>query len=87
MEDFETLSALTAGSDAIWQSSTFAVVKEMIAGVLDELPRAPNAQPREANIVMYTLERRTQSPGALILKQAFRQRIRMLAEMQPPKVG
>lgn len=87
VEDSETLSALTAASDAIWQSSTFAVTEEMIAGVLDELPRDPNVQPREARIVMYTLERRTQSPGALMLKQAFRQRIRVLAEMQRPKVG
>jgi DNA-binding transcriptional LysR family regulator len=81
VEDFETLSAMTASSDAIWQSSTFAVVDEMRAGLLDELPRASNAQPREARIVMYALERRTQSPAAQTLKQTFRQRIRLLAEM------
>jgi hypothetical protein len=31
---------------------------------------------------MYALERRTQSPAARALKQAFRQRIRRLTEMQ-----
>ena len=81
MEDFETLSAMTAGSDAIWQTSTFAVIDEMRAGLLDELPRASNAQPREARIVMYFMERRTQSPAARTLKQAFRQRLRLLAEL------
>ena len=80
IEDFGTLAAITASSDAIWQSSSFAVSNEIKAGILEEIPRPRSNQPTQARIVMYTLERRTQSPGAKLLKQAFRQRIRELAE-------
>ncbi|WP_165912350.1 LysR family transcriptional regulator [Novosphingobium sp. PhB165] len=82
VEDFETLLAVTSTSDAIWQSSTYAMAEEIKSGLLEELPRDHDAQPREARIVMYALGRRSQSPAALALKQAFRQRIRHLSEMR-----
>lgn len=81
IEDYGVLMAVTTGSDAIWHSSTFTVTNEISAGIVDEIPRAQNAFPREARVMLYSLERRTQSPGAKLLKQAFRQRIRELVEM------
>jgi DNA-binding transcriptional LysR family regulator len=82
IEDFGTLAAITAASDAIWFSSTYAVIEELRAGRLRELPRAEDAETRGVDVIMYSLERRSQSPWARALKQALRRRIRALAAPQ-----
>ncbi len=71
VEDFDTLAAITAASDAIWICSPYAVKGELAAGTLRELPRL-EAGPRGMQIVMYSLDRRSQSPAVLGLKKLFR---------------
>ncbi len=82
IEDFGTLAAITAASDAIWFSSTYAVIDELRAGRLCELPRPDDAETRGVDVIMYSLERRSQSPWARALKQALRQRIAALAKQR-----
>lgn len=79
IEDFGTLARLTAETDAIWESSTYAVADELRSGTLCELPRAKDAPQRELPMIMYSLERRTRSIFAKSLIQVLRQRIKSLA--------
>lgn len=83
IEDFGSLAAITAASDAIWFSSIYAVTEELKAGRLRELPRPPEVDQRQVRIVMYTLERRSQSPWARALKQQIRIAIKTLARADP----
>lgn len=77
IEDFGALAAITAATDAIWFSSPYSAGEELRAGILCQLPGgAPDATVR---VVMCSLERRSQSPWALSLKQLLRQQIMMLA--------
>ncbi len=82
VEDFGSLAAITAASDAIWFASTYAVVDELKAGKLRELPRPDAGGPDGVDVIMYSMERRSQSPGARSIKQALRQRIKALAKAQ-----
>lgn len=80
IEDFGALAALTASTDAIWISSTFALSTETLATALVELPvdHAPGRS--EYRIMMYSLDRRSQSPAALLLKDRMTKLIRILGE-------
>lgn len=80
IEDFGSLAAITAASDAIWFTSPYAVAEELKAGRMHELPRMADAPRHEARMLMYTLERRSQSPWTRALKQLLRQQIKALAE-------
>jgi DNA-binding transcriptional LysR family regulator len=80
IEDFGTLAALTANTDAIWISSAYAVSTEMSNEELAELPVDHAPGRREYRIMMYSLDRRTQSPAALLLKDHLTKLIRVLAE-------
>lgn len=71
VEDFGTLAAVTAESNAIWVCSPFAVRTELAAGVLRELRLADGAAP-DMRIVMYSLDRRSQSPAARMFRDLFR---------------
>jgi DNA-binding transcriptional LysR family regulator len=71
VEDFETMAILTASTDAIWICSPFAVRSELLNGTLQELPR-PGGEASDMRIVMYSLDRRSQSPAARALKDLFR---------------
>jgi DNA-binding transcriptional LysR family regulator len=78
LEDYGALVRLTETSDAIWLSSTFAVAEELAAGRLAELPwPAEEAGPR-FRMMLYSLDRRSLSPAAQRLREAFRGRIRAL---------
>jgi DNA-binding transcriptional LysR family regulator len=79
IEDFGALAAITATSDAIWFSSTYAVAEELRTGQLRELPHAKDAS-HNVRIMMYSLERRSQSPWTRSLKTMLRHHIRMLAK-------
>jgi len=78
IEDFGALGKIAATSDAIWFSSSFTIPGELKAGVLCELPRADSDRPWDVGIVMYTLDRRSQSPWALSLKHSLRRHLRTL---------
>lgn len=83
IEDFETLATVTASSDAIWFSSTYAVVDEVRTGRLRELPHPGHGEPHSVRVLMYSLERRSPSPWALSLKQLLRHQIAALAKSNP----
>ncbi|MCE7795293.1 LysR family transcriptional regulator [Sphingobium sufflavum] len=77
IEDFGSLAAITAASDAIWFSSPYSAGEALRAGVLHQLPDgAPDAAVR---VVMCSLERRSPSPWARSLKALLRQEIQRLA--------
>ena len=78
VEDFAAIAELTAASDAIWQSSTFAVASELQRGTLCALQRTEDASPQDMRMMMYSLDRRTQSAFAKSLFQVLRQGIRAL---------
>jgi len=80
IEDFASLSAITQATDAVWATSAYSVAPELAAGVLRQLPWPAGAPASAFAVMMYSLDRRAQSPAALELKQAFRQRIRGLEE-------
>jgi DNA-binding transcriptional LysR family regulator len=80
IEDFGALATITAASDAIWFSSTYAAREELRARRLCELPPPGHDYPREVRVSMYSLERRSQSPWARMLKQLFRAEIKTLAK-------
>ncbi len=70
VEDFGTLAKVTAATDAIWICSPFAVMGELSAGRLGELRISSEIQ--EMRIVMYSLDRRSQSPAARAMRELFR---------------
>ncbi|WP_324699375.1 LysR family transcriptional regulator [Novosphingobium sp. RL4] len=78
VEDYGTLIALTASTDAIWIASRYAVMDEVASGRLCELQAKDNTKRQQFRMVMYSLERRSQSPGALLFEQVFRHEIRTL---------
>ena len=80
IEDFGSLAAVTAASDAIWFTSPYAATAELDAGRLCELPRAEHAPHAQVRILIYTLERRSQSPWTRSLKQLLRQQIKILSD-------
>jgi DNA-binding transcriptional LysR family regulator len=80
IEDYGALATITAATEAIWFSSSYAVTEELKTGALCELPRPDGAPRQDVRIVMYTLARRSQSALAKSFKQAFRHRIRALAQ-------
>ncbi len=79
VEDFEALAQLTAATDAIWQSSAYAIATKLAAGLLCDLPRMTQSEPTVLRIVHYSLDRRTQSQAAIALMHIFREAIRKLA--------
>lgn len=78
VEDFDALVRITASTDAIWHASAFAVAEEIAQGRLAELPPSRDSGPREFRMMMYALERRTQSASAKSYAQLFRSCIRTL---------
>ena len=80
IEDFGTLVALAKTTDAIWVSSAYAVAGELAANVLHALDRLKPDAPQNFRMVIYSLDRRSQSPGMQRLKQAFRKQIQGLGE-------
>lgn len=78
VEDFGALVRLTASTDAIWHASAHAVAEEIAQGILAELPPSDDGGPRDFRMMMYALERRTQSTSAKSFAQLFRNRIRTL---------
>lgn len=78
IEDYNTLVSLTKTTDAIWVSSAYSVTRDLESKMLFALDLLNGSAPENFRMVMYSLDRRSQSPGMLRLKQALRQRIRDL---------
>jgi len=86
VEDFDTLAVMTASTDAIWICSSFAVKNELADGTLQELHR-PHVVSPEMRIMMYSLDRRTQSPAAHALRDIFRGQIHQLRKGRGESTG
>lgn len=80
IEDYGVASRMTAMTDAIWLSSTYAAAAEIESGLLQELPAARGRKSLRFKIMMYSLQRRSLSPAARLLKERFQERIARLAE-------
>lgn len=78
VEDYGTLVALTKTTNAIWVSSAYSVAQDLEAKLLHTLDRLRTGPPQTFRMVIYSLDRRSQSPGMQGLKQVFRQRIQEL---------
>ena len=79
LDDYGALTQITETSDAIWLSSAFAVIDRILDGRLSVLPIVENARLPEFRMLMYSLERRSLSPGALALRDQCRAQIRSLS--------
>lgn len=80
VEDYGTLVTLTKTTDAIWVTSAYSVARDLEARELHTLDQIGTRIPQSFRMVIYSLDRRSQSPGMLRLKQAFRQQINGLSE-------
>ena len=78
VEDFRVLASLVAATDAIWLTSSFAAADELASGVFRQLPFPELLEPQSFELSIYSLVRRSQSPAALQMIQAFRHRIKEL---------
>ena len=83
IEDYGVASRITANTEAIWLSSTYAAVAEIQAGLLREIPVPRGQRPLRFRLMLYSLDRRSLSPAALMLRGLFQERIAMLAAGTP----
>jgi DNA-binding transcriptional LysR family regulator len=82
IEDYGALAAITASTDAIWFSSSHAVRDALQAGTLCALPEPADLAPREVRVVIYTLNRRSQSPLMRSFKDSLRRHARALGRLR-----
>lgn len=75
IEDFDALVHLTASTDAIWHVSAYAVMEEIARGMVCAIPWPKTDEASAFRMVMYSLDRRTQSSAARSFAQFFRSRI------------
>jgi DNA-binding transcriptional LysR family regulator len=73
IEDYGVASRITEFTDAIWLSSTFAAMFEIRAGRLAEIAPPKGQKPFRFKMMMYSLNRRSLSPAAVLLKEMFQQ--------------
>jgi hypothetical protein len=79
IEDYGAASRITEFTDAIWLSSIFAAMFEIRAGRLQEIAPPKGQKPFRFKMMMYSLNRRSLSPAALMLKQMVQQQFKELA--------
>jgi DNA-binding transcriptional LysR family regulator len=75
IEEFYALSRITATTDAMWLTSAHAINEELSDGSLVELLRVAE----QIEVVLYMLRRRTRSPLAQSIIEAFRHHIALLS--------
>jgi DNA-binding transcriptional LysR family regulator len=85
IEDYGVASRITTNTDAIWLSSTYAAVAEIQAGLLQEIPVPRGQRPLRFRLMLYSLDRRSLSPAALMLRSLFQERIASLATAMPTR--
>ena len=82
IEDYGVALRTTELSDAIWLSSTFAAMLEIRTGRLAELKSPRRQKPFQFKMMMYSLDRRSLSPGARMLAALFREQLGVLSQEQ-----
>jgi len=85
IEDYGVAARLTEATDAIWLCSTFAASPEIRAGRLSEIPPPAGQKALRFRMMLYSLDRRSLSPGALLFKGLFQNRIRALGDEISPR--
>jgi DNA-binding transcriptional LysR family regulator len=83
VEDFRTATELMQASDAIWLTSPYALIGEFRRGEISELPQSASLHQRRFRMMIYSLERRTQSPAARNVREALRRGMRQISELWP----
>jgi DNA-binding transcriptional LysR family regulator len=78
IEDYGVAARLTEVTDAIWLCSTYAAAPEISAARLQEIPPPAGQRAVRFRMMLYSLDRRSLSPAALMLKGLFHERIRAL---------
>lgn len=78
IEDYGLLGRLVEDSDAILIASTAAVPQEINDGRICELLPTEIYEPADIQIAMYSLERRSLSPGAIKLRYALQKQMQHL---------
>ena len=71
VDDYGVAARITELTDAIWLSSTLAAMPDIKAGRFCEIVAPGGEKPLTSKLMMYSLNRRTLSPGALLLKEMF----------------
>jgi len=88
IEDYGVAARITESTDAIWLCSTYAASAEIRAGRLREIAAPEGQRTLRFRMMLYSLDRRSLSPAALMLKEKFHERIRTLeAEVLGEKSG
>jgi DNA-binding transcriptional LysR family regulator len=80
IEDYGVASRITELSDAIWLSSTFAAMFEIRSGRLQEIAPPKRQKPFRFKMMMYSLNRRSLSPAALVLEGMFQRQLGALTQ-------
>lgn len=80
IEDYGVASRITELTDAIWLSSTAAAAFEIRAGRLKEIPVPKGQKIFRFKMMMYSFNRRSLSPAALMLKEMFQKELSVLAQ-------
>ncbi|MFT3929335.1 MAG: LysR family transcriptional regulator [Spongiibacteraceae bacterium] len=75
IEDYGVASRITELTDAIWLSSTLAAAFEIRAGRLKEIPIPKRQKAFRFKMMIYSFNRRSLSPAALILKESFKKQL------------
>lgn len=78
IEDFGIAARTTEATDAIWLCSTFAASEELSSGQLREIRPPDGEKGLRFRMMLYSLERRSLSPAAVMFKSLFQERIAAL---------
>jgi DNA-binding transcriptional LysR family regulator len=78
IEDYGVAARVTESTDAVWLCSTFAADTEIRAGQLKEIRPPSGQKTMRIAMMLYSLEKRTLSPGAMLLRDMIQVRIRAL---------
>jgi DNA-binding transcriptional LysR family regulator len=80
IEDYGVASRITELCDAIWLSSTFAAMFEIRSGRLQEIAPPQRQKSFRFKMMMYSLNRRSLSPAALVLEGMFQKQLGALTQ-------
>ncbi|WP_317933251.1 LysR family transcriptional regulator [Halioxenophilus sp. WMMB6] len=83
VNDYALLATITRQTDAVWPTSSLAVLDELRQGSLVPLTFSDKTLPVVFDIVIVSLQKRTLSPAAMQLQNYFREAIKKLERLLP----